>query len=372
MKIETLRLYKVDLEAWGGESRYSLQQTLNAPLETNIIRLETDTGLVGWGEGCVSPPFYLPTLGAGEREAIKYVAPLVVGFDPRHPRRIMENIRTSLRGHGPAKTAVDMALWDLFGRVQDTPLVDLWGGRVVNDMPALSMVSIGTPDETIERMTSYRADGYTTFQIKIGLGSTAEDIEKITRVMKALEPGERCWFDVNRSWTLDQAMQVLPAVRHLGPLIEQPCETYRECRILARRLGLGLMLDEVIFDQDSMIRAATDGVMDVAVLKMGYTGGLSEHRHLVELGGRLGIPMRIEDFYGTGVTLAAVCHLAQSVPANYTYALYDYHLPSLPVARNPFAVVDGRVRVPEDCGPGLGIEVDEKIIGKPIFEQSCS
>ena len=83
---------------------------------------------------------------------------------------------------------------------------------------------------------------------------------------------------------------------------------------------------------------------------------------------RLGVPMRIEDFYGTGLTLAAVSHLAQGVPAAATFGLYDYHLPAAPVARNPFKVVAGRVKVPEDCAPGLGVEVDTGVIGDPVAE----
>lgn len=367
MKIARLSVYAVDLLAWGGESRYSPNQILAAPLEANIVRLETDAGLVGWGEGCVSPPFYAPTLAAGIREGIKYLAPLLIGADPRRPRRILETARTSLRGHGPAIAAIDMALWDLLGKIHDAPLVDLWGGRVVEDMEVLAMVSIGTPDETIERMSAYRDGGYRTFQIKIGLGTAAEDIEKITRVQEALRPGERAWFDVNRGWTVDQAMQVLPFVRHLAPLIEQPCETYRECKTLSQRLGLGLMLDEVIEDQASFVQAVNDQVMDVAVLKMGCTGGLSQHRHLVELGLRLGVPMRIEDFYGTGLTLAAVCHLAQGVPEAANFGLYDFHLPEIPVVRNPFKVDRGRVKVPEECGPGLGAEIDETVLKDPIL-----
>ena len=198
MAISKLSIYVVDLMAWGGESRYSPQQVLDAPLENVIVRLDTDDGLTGWGECCVAPPFYLPTLSAGAIEAIKYVAPLVIRADEGSPRKTMEAIRFSLRGHEPSKAAIDMALWDLTGKRHGLPLVDLWGGRLVEDLPVLAMVSIGTPDETVERMQAYREQGYSIFQIKIGLGSASEDIEKITRVMAELRGDERCWFDQQR------------------------------------------------------------------------------------------------------------------------------------------------------------------------------
>ena len=367
MKINKLSLYKVNLEAWGGESRYSPCQVMEAPLETNILKLETDSGLVAWGENCTAPPFYLPTLSAGTREAIRYVAPLLLGAEATSTRAILENIQTTMRGHNPAKAAIDMALWDLAGKAYNQPLVNLWGGRIGESREVLAMVSIGNADETVERLEGYRAEGYRTFQIKIGLGDPTEDIEKITRVMQAMQPGERCWFDVNRGWTVDKGMQVLPHVKHLAPLIEQPCETYRECQTLSQRSGMGFMLDELIEDQDSFIKSTEDGVMDVAVLKMGCTGGISQHRHLVEIGLRLGVPMRIEDFYGTGLTLAAVSHLAFSVPEAANFGLYDYHMPDLPVVKNPLRVQSGKITIPQECGPGLGTEVNEDILGDPVF-----
>lgn len=366
MKIKNLRLYSVSLHQWGGESRYGPQQKLNAPLDANIVRLETDTNLVAWGESCVAPPYYLPTLAPAAREAIKYIAPLVVGADAASPRVILNEVEFAMRGNAPAKAAIDMALWDLCGKVHGLPLYTLWGGRVTDSLPVLAMISIGTPDETLERMQDYREQGYRIFQIKIGLGTSAEDIEKITRVSENLKSGERCWFDVNRGWSVDQAMQVLPKVRHLSPLIEQPCESYEECLTISRRLGLGLMIDELIDSPQAMLKAHADGMIDVAVIKMGCTGGLSQHKIIAELGTLLRIPMRIEDYYGTGMTLAAVAHLAHTLPARSTFALYDYHLPQLPVVKNPLIVKNGKTSVPEESGPGLGYDIDASYLGDPV------
>ncbi len=366
MKVTGLTVYVVRLDAWQAETRYSADVRIGQNLETSIVRLDTDAGLVGWGETLTPPPYYHPTAPESTRAAIGLIAPLVLGADPRRNRRIMEDIRFMLRGHEPAKSVIDMALWDLAGKAHGLALVDLWGGRVVDDMPVLCLVGLGTPEEQVANIGGFRDRGYRLFQVKVGMGTAGDDIARIEACMAAMRPGERCWFDANRGWNVDQAMQIMPRVRHLSPLIEQPCETYRECLTVSRRTGMGLMLDEIIHDQDDLFRAAGDGIIDVAVLKLGTTGGISEHRHLAELGLRLGLPMRIEDFYGTGLTLAAVCHLAQGLPGRATFGLYDYHLPEVPVVKNPFRVVNGRVRVPEDCGPGLGVEPDRSILGDPV------
>ena len=165
MKITRLSLYSVALDQWGGESRYGLAQTLVPRLEANVLRLETDNGLTGWGENCTPPPYYLPTLAAGAREGIKYAAPLLLGADPRRPRQVMETIGRSLRGHGPSKSAVDMALWDLCAKAHGLPLVDLWGGRVVEDLPVLAMITIGTVEIILAELERCRSDGYRLFPL---------------------------------------------------------------------------------------------------------------------------------------------------------------------------------------------------------------
>ena len=368
MKITKLSVYRVILDAWGVETRYTKALNLSIPLETTVLRIDTDEGLIGWGETMTAPSYYLPTSPQSARAGLELIAPALLGQDPLNNRRRMEDVQFAMRGHMPTKSVIDMALWDLVGKARGLPLVELWGGRVVDSVPVLCLVNVGTPEEQLAQIQDFRAQGYALFQIKIGYGTPAEDVARIRACQAAMRPGERCWFDVNRAWTIDQAMQVMPLVRDVAPLIEQPCETYQECLTVSRHTGMGLMLDEVIEGQASFIRAARDGIMNVAVLKMSCTGGISQHRHLAEIGLRQGIPMRIEDFYGTGLTLAAVTHLAQGLPEAATFGLYDYHLPDVPVVNNPFPVIGGRVAVPEDCAPGLGVEVDAAVLGEAVAE----
>ena len=366
MKITRLSVYRVVLDAWGVQTRYTKSLRVPMPLETSVLRMDTDAGITGWGETMTAPSYYAPFSPAAARAGIEVIAPALLGADPLAQRRLMEDVRFAMRGHGPTVSAVEMALWDVVGKARGLPLVDLWGGRAVDDMPVLCLVNVAEPEAQVAQIDAFRSDGYGLFQVKIGHGAPEDDVARIEACQAAMRPGERCWFDVNRAWTVQSAMRVLPRVAALGPLIEQPCETYAECRTVAQRCGLTLMLDEVIVDQESLTRAADDGVLAVAVLKLGATGGLSQHRHLAEIALRLGVPCRIEDFYGTGLTLAAVCHLAQGLPASATFGLYDYHLPAVPVVSDPFPVEGGRIRVPDDCGPGLGVTVEETVLGPPV------
>ena len=108
--------------------------------------------------------------------------------------------------------------------------------------------------------------------------------------------------------------------------------------------------------------------MDVASLKLNTFGGLSKLRLVCDLGVELGVTMRIENYGGTVILLSAVTHLAQTLPIRYIFGLCDYVNPQLPLVRNPLKVRDGRISVPIEAGPGLGVDVDEKLLGKPIVE----
>ena len=368
MKIDRISVFVVRHDAGIVNTRYVNTDKMSVDLETSILRVETDTGLSGWGETCTAPSYYLPTLASGARAAIGHIAPLLLGEDPRNPNRLMDVVRTAMRGQFPARSAVDMALRDLHGKILGIPLVDLWGGRAFSDLPVMCLVDEGSPELMLEETAAYRAQGYKLYQMKIGEGTAAYEIERIEALMADRRSDEQFWFDPNREWTFDKAMEILPHVAHLAPFIEQPCETYRECLAVARRCGIGLMLDEVMSDQDRLIQAASDGIVRVAVLKMSCTGGLTQHRQMAELAGHLGVPCRIEDFYGTGLTFAAVTHLAHSLPAATTYALYDYIDDRYPVVCNPLEVRNARVAVPDDAGPGLGCEVNETFLGEPVAE----
>ncbi len=127
MKIIKLSTYVVSLDRNMVNTRYVSDDSLAVDLETTILRLETDNGIVGWGETCTAPSYYLPTLASGARAAIDHVSPLILGSDPTRVNDVMCRIDEAMRGQPPAKSAIEMALWDLAGKVHGVALVDMWG-----------------------------------------------------------------------------------------------------------------------------------------------------------------------------------------------------------------------------------------------------
>lgn len=366
MRIAWITLYSVPIDVGMELTRYVASQSINPALDVLVVKIECDDGLTGWGEVCSAPPYYLPELSAGAREGIRHVAPVVLGRDPRQVAAILGDISAALRGHGNAKTAIEMALWDLAAKAHGLPLIDLWGGRVSDSLPVLNVVRIGTRDEMLAQFEAQRALGYSRFQIKVGAGEPHQDIETIRMVEDLALPHERIWYDPNRAWLVDDAIRVIKATADLNPMIENPCETYEECRTVAQRTGCRIMLDEVLEGPHRFNEAVHDQVLDVACLKTSCVGGIEATRSVMGLAKLHGVPLRIEDYYGTGILLACVTHMAHTLPRRLVFGLYNYVSDDLPMVTNPLPVIDGEIRLPEDPGPGLGVEVNETILGDPV------
>ncbi|MER8436853.1 mandelate racemase/muconate lactonizing enzyme family protein [Mesorhizobium sp. M1312] len=367
MRIDRITLYSIPVTIGLDLTRYVASQSFDPALDDLVVKIETDNGLVGWGEVVSAPPYFLPEISAGAREGIRHVAPVVLGRDPRQVAAIFHDVALALRGHGNAKAALEMALWDLAAKSHGLPLVDLWGGRISNSFPVHTLVRIGTREQTLAVLEKERARGVYRFQIKVGAGEAHEDIETIRMVQGMALPHERFWYDSNRAWLVDDAIRIISAVRDLSPMIENPCDTYEECRIVAKRTGVPFMLDEVIDSPRRFLQASQEGILDAATLKMSCVGGLEAARQAMSLAKILGVPVRIEDFHGTGILAACVTHMAHTLPRNLIWTLYDYDRDNLiPLVKNPLVVTAGDIRIPDDCGPGLGIDVDESLLGKPV------
>ena len=84
-------------------------------------------------------------------------------------------------------------------------------------------------------MAGYRAAGYSRFQVKLAARSIADDVAMIRKITAIVLPHERVWFDPNRAWLVDDAIRIISAVKELAPMIENPCDSYEECRIVAKR-----------------------------------------------------------------------------------------------------------------------------------------
>ena len=333
-------------------------------LDSTFVRIDTDEGVSGWGEGCPWGHSYLPAFGAGARSAIKLLATGLLGQDPGDIDRLNRTMDRILPGHACAKSPIDIALWDIVGKDSDRPLYQLLGGAEGETVAANSSVPTGTPEEMIAGIESARSEGYRTHSAKVGGSDPQADIDRIEAIEAAREPGETITFDVNRAWTPALAIEVMNAVSARG-WFEQPCETLDQCAHVRRMTIQPIMLDECLASVQDHLAAWRDGICEGVKVKPNRLGGLSKARQVRDLGVAVGWRMHIEDVGGTVVADTAALHLALATPEEHRLAswLCQPHLADDPAPGQGARNDAGDIRLPD--APGLGVAPDEAWLGEP-------
>lgn len=367
MKVTKISLWSVALTSH--ETYYMAEGKTCATVETHVLRLETDTGLQGWGEVCPIP-HYLPAFAKGVPSAIAEMADGILGTDPLGVDAVMRRLDALLPGHAFAKSIVDIALWDLYGRASGLPLYTLLGGRMRRDMPVYHSITCVAPDHMARIAQGAYATGIRQFQVKLGADADWEtDAERLIKVREAVGPGPLVYGDWNCGASRLQATRTGRAVAHLDVMLEQPCKTLEDCAAVRQATGLPMKIDENAHDLASLLRASELGCMDAVALKLSKFGGLSAMRRARDLTVHLGAEICAECTWGSDIATAASLHFAASTPQGSlmnTCDLSSYVSPRL----CPDAPVraDGRIAPPD--GPGLGVTPDPDLLGTPILEMA--
>jgi cis-L-3-hydroxyproline dehydratase len=367
MKIRRIAAYRVELPLHEGSYRWSGGKSINV-FDSTIVGVETDSGLMGWGEVCPLGPFYLPAYASGVRAGIAELGPHLLGEDPTQIAKLNRRMDAAMKGHPYVKSAIDIACWDLLGKVAKMPVCALLGGRYGDDFVLYRAISQQSPDEMAEKVSGYRAEGYRRFQLKVG-GDPDTDIARIKTVASVLQAGDKLVADANTGWLMHEAARVARGVRDVDVYIEQPCLSYEECLSIRRRTDHPFVMDECMDTLDALLRGHADGAMDVVNLKISKLGGLTKIRQARDLCISLGIAMTLEDSWGGDITTAAIAHLAHSTPPDFLFTATDFNsYVTLSTAEGAPRRRDGRMA--SSTEPGLGVSPRMDVLGQSVVEVS--
>jgi cis-L-3-hydroxyproline dehydratase len=367
LRIKRIFAHRVDLPLYEGSYKWSGGKSVSV-FDSTIVGIETDSGLTGYGEVCPLGPFYLPAYAEGVRAGLRELAPHLLGFDPCELAKVNRRMDAALKGHPYVKSGIDIACWDILGKVTGLPVCTLLGGRFGESVRLYRAISQESPEQMAAKVAGYQAAGYTRFQLKVG-GDPDVDIERIHAVRKMLLPTDRLVADANTGWTQHEAMRVVRAVRELDVYIEQPCLTYRECLAVRHHTDLPFVLDENIDCLDMLLQAKADLAMDVVNLKISKLGGLTRTCQVRDLCVSMGIAMTLEDSWGGDITTAAIAHLAHSTPEEFRFTSTDFN------SYVTISTADGAPKrnqgfMSASQAPGLGITPNWSVLGKPVVEVS--
>ena len=364
LKIEKIDVFQVDLPYAGGVYRLSGGREYRS-FDATLVRVTTNTGLEGWGESTPFGPTWIASHARGVRAGIAEIAPSLIGLDPRRVDRVYDAMDRALVGHLHAKTPIDVACWDVFGKSVGMPVCDLLGGRTDVAMPVISSIYMGEPDDMRRRVAEHRAMGYVAHSVKIG-DEPAIDAERIAASLADKRPGEFFIVDANGGMTVETALRMLRLLpAGLDFVLEAPCATWRECVSLRRRSNVPIFFDELATDDAAIAQLVGDDAAEGIGLKISKNGGLTRGRRHRDICLAAGYTISVQETTGSDIAFAAIVHLGQTVPEkNLRSVLECRDMVTLKTADGPFDLRDGRVVAPSL--PGLGITPRMEVLGNPV------
>ena len=364
MKITRISVYQVDLPLehpyWlsGGRLKFEC-------LDATFVKVETDAGITGWGEGTPWGHTYVPAHGPGIRAGIETMVSFVLGLDPRRVLDVERAMDLALPGHLYAKSPIDMACWDIAGKAAGLPIADLMGGGSRTPRPIASSVGAKTVEETREVIQRYRDRGYVAHSVKIG-GDVERDVARVRDVESIRLPGEIVLYDVNRGWTRQQALRVMQATEDLKVMFEQPGETLDDIAAIRPLHSAPVSVDETLVTLQDAARIARDGLAEVFGIKLNRVGGLTKAARMRDVALAHGIDMFVMATGGSVLADTEALHLAATIPdinCHAVWACQDMLTVDIADGRGPRNKA-GHLHLPEE--PGLGVEPNEDQLGHPV------
>jgi L-alanine-DL-glutamate epimerase-like enolase superfamily enzyme len=365
MKINRIEVYGYDLSYRYGTYVMSGNQVINS-IPSTVVRIITDSDIEGWGEVCPLGPLYLASHGLGARAALQQMLPSLNGLDPTNLAAIHAAMNASLRGHSYAKSAIDVACWDILGKATGRDIATLLGGRLQETFPLYKAVPLGPAEEMQQYVVDRRNEGIHRFQLKIG-ANPYEDAQRVRKVVEVTTADDVIVADANGGWRLQDAMIAARLLEPLhGVFFEEPCKTLEECIYVRQNTSLPMILDEVITDVNTMLRAYNERAMEGVNLKISKFAGLTGSKLVRDLADKLGLRITIEDTWGGDLVSAAVSHLAASTRADQVITVsFMNDWTNEHIAGYQPRSANGVGSAP--AGPGLGIQVDLGSLEKPLM-----
>jgi cis-L-3-hydroxyproline dehydratase len=371
MQDRSRALKLVGLDCFGYELRYTHGEYIMSGGRAavsqigTLVRLRTDEGIDGWGEITPLGSTYLPTFAGGIRTALRFLAPNLMGLDPANVSGLRRVMDATLLGHQYAKSAVDIACWDLRGKVAGLPITALLGGVLQKDFPVYEAVPLGSPESMASFVERRSAAGIKRFQLKVG-NDPRDDAARTRAVVKTAADDSIIIADSNGGWNLLDARIAMNSMADLPVLIEQPCRTTEDSVLASRDSKLPLVLDESIVTLSDVYEAKHSAGVSSINIKISRVGGLTGAALMRDVMQELNLMVSVEDMWGGDLITAAVSHLAASTrPESLLMTSFMNDWTDGHVAGYRPQSVNGRGSAP--TGPGLGIEVDTSLLGEPLF-----
>lgn len=327
-----------------------------------ILKIMTNEGLYGIGEACPVPGM------SGETDASiisvirDYITPILIGANPLDIFPLMSKIEKSIGGNVVAKAGINIALYDLAGKILNIPVYSLLGGKYRDYIDINGSVGIGTVDEmTATAEEQMEEAGVRYLKLYCGRDAVDEDVKKLKKVIRNIGDRARVFLDVNQQWTPKAAVRAIRSLEEENLLyVEQPTSKwdFNGMRYVSESVDTPIAADESVFAVTDITQLALNHAVDIITIYALKPGGIKKGHDAITLSNALGFECFIGSYLELGVGTAAGAHLSATIP-NLRYPCYMFGplKYNSDVLKEDLDIKNGQIKLP--TGPGLGVELDE-------------
>jgi len=331
--------------------------------EYPLVRVETDAGIDGVGEATVTAVWSGETVWGARAIIERLFAPLLIGSDPADIAEIDRRMDAAAEGNSFAKSAIEMACWDILGKDAGKPVYALLDG-LVRPREIACRFSMGAypPERVRNTVPDLIARGFNTIKVKVGQ-SIEKDVERVALVRELIGEDRSIVIDANCGYSPEDAIE---SAQRMEPyrvgLFEQPTprDDYEGLARVRQNVSMPVMADDMVFTFNQARECVRHEAVDVISIYPGKCGGIRKCRRIAEFAAEHGVACSIGSNLEWDVATAAMCHLVVGTPNMQVERVPGdilgpaYH--ELSIAKNPLRIAGPLITTPD--GPGLGVEVD--------------
>lgn len=341
-------------------------------VETVLVRVETDEGLYGWGEGQAPVGPEVP-----QTIIDRMLAPVLLGCDPTQTSVLWDRMYTSMNVRGQitgfmldAISALDIALWDIKGKAAGMSVASLLGGSFRTKLPIyVSGMRAENTQARAELAESFFAGGFSGVKLFLGI-SPERDIAEATAVRNRVGDGKRVFCDLYWRYGLPEAERIGRVFEELqigwmeAPLAPEDVGGHAK---LAQNLQIAIAIGEPLRTRYQFLDWFECRALDVAQPDIARCG-ITEGKRIADLASAWHLPVAFHMGITLGVGIAATWQVAAAIPNLY---IIEFQPPEFELAARfltePLKVENGQAVLPS--GPGLGIDIDVTALRGHIREE---
>ena len=283
-------------------------------LEDLVVIIECDDGSVGYGEGAATPVITGETMGS-MIACISYIMPHLIGRDIEDFEAIIDLVHSLILKNTTAKSALEIALYDLKAKASKLPLFRMLGGTQTKFSTDIT-ISMGEIDKMIVDCHSAVALGYDTLKIKIG-DDPQKDVERVVTINATLDSHIKLRLDANQGWTAKESVKLLHALEKqdiIAEFIEQPvaADDFEGFKYIKERVQTPLLADESIFSVKDARKLLEMQAIDYVNIKLAKTAGITQALKLADLSKDFGVKCMIGCMLEGPISVAAGVHVASA------------------------------------------------------------